>query len=195
MLMLSCMNTRNDLAEGESRRKMSMDIDIEDKEWEALSHEQKNHQLYLRQKALLDRFLEKGAISQEQHDKSLHDLIEKMKDDMMCRDVEEYIEKNAFCSELIFKNWGEFLNIIYTNGKNISAILWWDYCLIEKQKESLGAGGYKDPKNPEYMFAETQFYDDGFETKSLAEVLEYIKLMREKYPENNLVPSFYLENE
>ena len=57
---------------------MSMDIDIEDKEWEALNHEQKNHQLYLRQKALLDQFLEKGAISQEQHDKSLHDLTEKM---------------------------------------------------------------------------------------------------------------------
>jgi len=55
-----------------------MDIDIEDKEWEVLSHEQKNHKLYLRQKALLDQFLEKGAISQEQHDKSLHDLTEKM---------------------------------------------------------------------------------------------------------------------
>ena len=66
------------LSGGENRRKMSMDIDIEDKEWEALSHEQKNHQLYLRQKALLDQFLEKGAISQEQHDKSLHDLTEKM---------------------------------------------------------------------------------------------------------------------
>lgn len=36
------------------------------------------HQLYLKQKALLDQFLEKGAISQAQHDKSLRDLIEKM---------------------------------------------------------------------------------------------------------------------
>ena len=34
--------------------------------------------LSLKQKALLDQFLEKGAISQAQHDKSLHDLIEKM---------------------------------------------------------------------------------------------------------------------
>lgn len=57
---------------------MTVDIDIEDEEWKALSHEQKNHQLYLRQRALLDQFLEKGAISQEQHDKSLHDLTEKM---------------------------------------------------------------------------------------------------------------------
>ena len=33
------------------------------------------HQLYLKQKALLDQFLEKGAIFQAQHDKSLHDLM------------------------------------------------------------------------------------------------------------------------
>lgn len=57
---------------------MTMDIDIEDEEWSSLSHEEKNHQLFLRQKALLDQFLEKGAISQAQHDKSLHDLREKM---------------------------------------------------------------------------------------------------------------------
>ncbi|MBR4473524.1 MAG: hypothetical protein IKS55_07780 [Oscillospiraceae bacterium] len=38
----------------------------------------KNHELFLRQKELLDLFLEHGAITQAQHDKSLHDLIEKM---------------------------------------------------------------------------------------------------------------------
>ena len=41
-------------------------------------YDEKNHQLYLRQKTLLDSFLEHGAITQAQHDKSLHDLIEKM---------------------------------------------------------------------------------------------------------------------
>ncbi len=46
--------------------------------WDSLSHEEKNRQLFLRQKELLDKFLERGAISQAQHDKSLHDLIEKM---------------------------------------------------------------------------------------------------------------------
>ena len=43
-----------------------------------LTHEQKTHELYLKQKALLDQFLSTGAISQTQHDKSLHDLQEKM---------------------------------------------------------------------------------------------------------------------
>ena len=46
--------------------------------WETLSYEDKNYQLYLRQRELLDGLLERGAISQAQHDKSLHDLIDKM---------------------------------------------------------------------------------------------------------------------
>ena len=49
-----------------------------DANWSALTYEEKNHQLFLHQKNLLDQFLETGAISQEQHDKSLRDLIEKM---------------------------------------------------------------------------------------------------------------------
>ena len=46
--------------------------------WKGMTHEQKNHQLYLKQKSMLDMFLAHGAISQAQHDKSLHDLTEKM---------------------------------------------------------------------------------------------------------------------
>lgn len=46
--------------------------------WDTMSYEEKNHQLYLRQKELLDTYLRTGAISQEQHDKSLHDLTVKM---------------------------------------------------------------------------------------------------------------------
>ena len=53
-------------------------MEAEDRNWTTLSYEEKNHRLYLRQKALLDSFLERGAISQSQHDKSLHDLTEKM---------------------------------------------------------------------------------------------------------------------
>ena len=55
-----------------------MDVNIDNTEWSSLSHEEKNRQLFLHQKKTLDTFLEHGAISQEQHDKSLHDLIEKM---------------------------------------------------------------------------------------------------------------------
>jgi len=51
---------------------------MEQTEWEKLTPEQKKKQLYLKQKELLDTFLEHHAISQEQHDKSLRDMTEKM---------------------------------------------------------------------------------------------------------------------
>lgn len=53
-----------------------MEVDVKD--WSALSYAEKNHVLFLQQKELLDTFLQHGAITQAQHDKSLHDLIEKM---------------------------------------------------------------------------------------------------------------------
>lgn len=54
-------------------------IDVEfDQSWGKLTYAEKNHQLFLREKALLAEFLAHGAISRAQHDKSLHDLREKM---------------------------------------------------------------------------------------------------------------------
>ena len=55
-----------------------MNFSIEDTAWDSLSHEEKNRELFRKQKQLLDGFLEHGAITQAQHDKSLHDLREKM---------------------------------------------------------------------------------------------------------------------
>ena len=46
--------------------------------WAALTPEEKKIQLFLKQKQTLDLFLERGAISQAQYDKSLGDLREKM---------------------------------------------------------------------------------------------------------------------
>lgn len=46
--------------------------------WATMTHEEKNRILYQNQKELLAAFLEKGAISKEQYEKSLHDLTEKM---------------------------------------------------------------------------------------------------------------------
>lgn len=50
----------------------------EELEWTALTPEEKKRKLYEKQKALLDTFLEHRAISQQQYDKSLGDLTEKM---------------------------------------------------------------------------------------------------------------------
>lgn len=47
-------------------------------EKESMTAEEKKRGLYLRQKKLLDTFLEHGAISRAQYDKSLGDLTVKM---------------------------------------------------------------------------------------------------------------------
>ena len=58
-----------------------MDIKIENKAWDSMSHEERNHQLFLKQKEMLDMFLERGAITKSQHDKSLTDLTIKMREE------------------------------------------------------------------------------------------------------------------
>ena len=45
---------------------------------EAMTPEEKKKELFLRQKQTLDLFLDRGAISKKQYNKSLGDLIEKM---------------------------------------------------------------------------------------------------------------------
>ena len=55
-----------------------MDFKDNNTGWDALSYQEKNHQLFLTQKSMLDKFLERGAISQAQHDRSLRDLTVKM---------------------------------------------------------------------------------------------------------------------
>lgn len=51
---------------------------VENQCWSELSPEEKKKELYLRQKRVLDDFLERGAITQAQYDKSFGDLTEKM---------------------------------------------------------------------------------------------------------------------
>ena len=51
---------------------------MEQTDWEKLSPEEKKVQLYLKQKKLLDDFLERGAISRAQYEKSFGDLTIKM---------------------------------------------------------------------------------------------------------------------
>ena len=47
-------------------------------EWSALTPENKKKQLYLQQKDLLDKFLERNAITKAEYEKSLGDLTMKM---------------------------------------------------------------------------------------------------------------------
>lgn len=47
-------------------------------DWSTLTPEEKKQKLFEKQKATLDMFLERNAISKVQYDKSLGDLIHKM---------------------------------------------------------------------------------------------------------------------
>ena len=60
-------------------------------EWEHLTSAEKKQELYLRQKDVLDKFLERGAISRSQYEKSLGDLTVKMgfADDESLRRIEK----------------------------------------------------------------------------------------------------------
>ena len=51
---------------------------MEEWTWKEKNPEEKKKDLFLRQKRTLDLFLERGAISRKQYEKSLGDLIEKM---------------------------------------------------------------------------------------------------------------------
>ena len=55
-----------------------MDIKTENQEYSSMTFAEKNKFLYLKQKAMMDTFLAKGAITHAEHDKSLHDLTVKM---------------------------------------------------------------------------------------------------------------------
>ena len=106
--------------------------------------------------------------------------------------LKTYIEDNKLCLDYLFADWEEFLEILYTEGGCVESILWFEYIKINEHKKSIGSGGYKDKSNPEYMYAETQIFDEDFENKSLYEIKEYIKSVIEKYPNNKLMPSFYI---
>jgi hypothetical protein len=51
----------------------------EDNTFEALTRKEKTQQLFDQQKRVLDCFLERGAISKGEYEKSLTGLVEKMK--------------------------------------------------------------------------------------------------------------------
>ena len=113
--------------------------------------------------------------------------------------IQKYIDDHAFCSELLFKDGESFLDLLYAEGSRVSSILWWDHCTRKQLKESVGSGGYKDPDNDEFIYAETQLCKEGLDTYTLSEIKEYINQERKKglrydskYKSHDLVPSFLL---
>lgn len=108
----------------------------------------------------------------------------------MDKRIADYIENNRVCSEWIFSDWNEFLELLFDCGGRVQAILWYEYVKINKQKKSLGGGGYRDTKNPDYMWAETTIFIDNLANSSLSELREYIQNTINKHHPHRLTPCF-----
>lgn len=101
-----------------------------------------------------------------------------------------YISNNYVCSELIFREWEDFLDILFDSGGRVKEILWFEYVQIDRQKESLGCGGYLDHQNPDFMWAETMIHDQNLENKSLSTIKEHINDVKCAHLPHTLVPCF-----
>lgn len=106
--------------------------------------------------------------------------------------LEEYIEKKKVTTTnfLLFRDWEEFLNILFSNNGRVEMIVWYEYCKINEQQ--IGMGGYKDPVNLGYMWAETFISEVNLQQKSLSEILDYISKTRNQYANYDLYPEFYI---
>lgn len=106
--------------------------------------------------------------------------------------IEQYIKNNKVSESnaLIFRNWEDFLHILFQNNGRVEMIVWYEYCRINKQQ--IGMGGYIDSENQGFMWAETQFFKTDMQEKSLNEILDYISKTIQEYSEYNLYPEFYI---
>ena len=69
-------------------------------DWSSLNTADKKRQLFLSQKRTLDTFLEHGAISKAQYNKSYYDLIEKMDMTDLASEGEEREDKTDGTDEI-----------------------------------------------------------------------------------------------
>ena len=106
--------------------------------------------------------------------------------------LEQYIQKHKVSSAnfLVFRDWEEFLNILFLNNGHVEMIIWYEYCRINEQQ--IGMGGYIDEEQRGYMWAETDIYEVDLQKKSMNEILEYISEIRKKYADYDLYPEFYI---
>ncbi len=109
----------------------------------------------------------------------------------MDKRLDEFIANNQVATDLLFRDWDAFLEILFDCGGCVQEILWFEYTPIDKQADSLGDGGYLDPSNPQYMWAETYLYDKDLFGNSLSEVKAHIANTIAIYAPHDLVPCFF----
>ena len=109
----------------------------------------------------------------------------------MNQKLRDYIEQHKACSDLIFRNWHGFLDVLFSCGGSVREILWFEYVPVSMQAQSLGHGGYADAENVAYMWAETLLHDKNLEHMDLVELSEHIDCTIRKHLPHILVPCFF----
>ncbi len=107
--------------------------------------------------------------------------------------LNKYFDEHKVCNAYIFRNWEEFLQMLFENNGRVKMIVWYDYCKIVEQHKSLGSGGYRDLQDADYMWAETPLYETELNEKSLDEILDYISAIKKQYSKYDLYPEFYVQ--
>ena len=109
----------------------------------------------------------------------------------MNQELRDYIDKHKTCSELIFRNWQNFLDVLFSCGGSVQEILWFEYVPVSMQAHSLGHGGYADRENPDYMWAETHLYDKNLNHMDIVALSEHIDNTIRGHLPHVLVPCFF----
>lgn len=93
------------------------------------------------------------------------------------------------CTELIVDNPNELISLVQKSEYYISHICWWDYVKIG-YSSSLGYGGRRNPREPDYYFAETDICRDFEMTATANEYYDYLVKVKNKFSCFNIFPAF-----
>ena len=114
--------------------------------------------------------------------------------------INAYLEKNQIIkigngySDIIVKDWEDFLLFLYFKNYSVTSILWWEYLKIQEQgSESIGCGGPRDSQNPEWMWSETMIFKNFTDSSDVDEIKGYIKRTIDEYAPKKIIPSFTIK--
>lgn len=92
-------------------------------------------------------------------------------------------------AEAIFDNPEEVLKMIFDNSCSISEVLWWHRLAVDTASD-IGYGGYLDPRDNNFYFAETYICDKFDEKITFEECITYINTVKKKYSKYDIYPGF-----
>ena len=86
----------------------------------------------------------------------------------------------------------EFLRLVYESGERVGLIVWHEYFRAWEQIIT-GMGGYADPLNKGFMWAETQIPCADLDEKTHGELISYMAAVKNEYNGYRLTPEFYIK--